>query len=274
MGSGAIVLKSSEEIELVRKSSLLVGKTLAEVARNLRPGVSTAALDRIAEDFILANGGVPSFKGYHGYRHTLCISVNEEVVHGIPGERIIKDGDVVSVDCGVFMNGYHGDSAYTFPVGNVSEDIMQLLRVTRECLYKGIAKAKAGNRIGDMAAAIQEYAEVNGYGVVRELVGHGIGRNLHEKPEVPNYGKKGSGPVLKPGMTLAVEPMINRGTRQIKQLGDGWTVITQDRKPAAHFEHTIAITEGDADILSSFRLIEEAIRENEFLTMVVSETTV
>lgn len=272
MSSSSIVLKSSEEIELIRKSSLLVGRTLAEVARNIRPGVTTAALDQIAENFIRSNGGVPSFKGYGTYKHSLCISVNEEVVHGIPGERIVKDGDVVSVDCGVFMNGFHGDSAYTFAVGSVNEESLRLLRVTCESLYKGIAKAKSGNRIGDIAAAVQEHAEANGYGVVRELVGHGIGRNLHEKPEVPNYGKRGSGSVLRPGMTLAVEPMINMGTRQIKQLSDGWTVITFDRKPAAHFEHTIAITEGDAEILSSFSEIESAIRENEFLTSVIDIT--
>lgn len=262
MSGVAIVYKSAEEIAQLRMSSLLVGKTLAEVARHLKPGITTGELDAIAEKFIRNHGAAPSFKGYHGFKHTLCISVNEEIVHGIPGNRVIKDGDVVSIDCGVYMNGFHGDSAYTFPVGDVSEVTLQLLRVTKTALYKGIARAKAGNRVGDISAAIQEYAESNGYGVVRELVGHGVGRNLHERPEVPNYGKKGSGPVLKPGMTLAIEPMINMGTRQIKQLNDGWTVITHDKKPSAHFEHTIAIVEGDAEILSSFADIELAIAEN------------
>lgn len=267
MSSGTtIVYKSDEQIELIRKSSLLVGKTLAEVARHLKPGVTTAALDTIAEKFIRDHHAVPSFKDYHGYKHTLCISVNEEIVHGIPGKRVVQDGDVVSIDCGVFMNGYHGDSAYTFPVGNVSEEILKLLRVTKTSLYKGIAKARNGNRVGDISAAIQSYAESNGYGVVRELVGHGVGENLHEKPEVANYGKKGSGPLLKPGMTIAIEPMINMGMRQVRQLSDGWTVITADKKPSAHFEHTIAITEGEADILSSFSDIELAITENSYIT--------
>ncbi|MBL7924376.1 MAG: type I methionyl aminopeptidase [Bacteroidia bacterium] len=266
MSGGTIVYKTAEELAYIRKSSLLVGKTLAEVARHLKPGMTTGQMDEIAEKFIRDHGGVPSFKGYHGYRHSLCISVNEEIVHGIPGSRVIKEGDLVSVDCGVFMNGFHGDSAYTFPVGDVSEEKLQLLRVTKTSLYKGIAKARPGNRIGDISAAIQEYAEANGYGVVRELVGHGIGRQLHEKPEVANYGKKGSGPILKPGMTIAIEPMINMGTRQIRQLSDGWTVITGDKKPAAHFEHTVAITEGEADILSSFSDIELAIAENSYIT--------
>lgn len=270
MSGSTIVFKSEEEIEYIRTSSLLVGKTLAEVARNLKPGVTTQELDSLAERFILDHGAKPSFKGYHGYRHTLCISVNEQIVHGIPGSREIKDGDVVSIDCGVYMNGYHGDSAYTFPVGNVSEDVLKLLRVTKTSLYRGISKARSGNRIGDISAAVQEYAESNGYGVVRELVGHGVGRNLHEKPEVPNYGKKGSGPVLKAGMTLAIEPMINMGVRSIKQLNDGWTVITADRKPSAHFEHTIAVTDGDPVILSSYTDIELAIAENTNITESIS----
>lgn len=266
MSGGAIVYKTEEEIEYIRTSSLLVGKTLAEVARNLKPGVTTQDLDALAEKFILDHGAKPSFKGYHGFRHTLCISVNEEIVHGIPGPREIKDGDVVSIDCGVYMNGYHGDSAYTFPVGNVSEEVLKLLRVTKTSLYRGISKARPGNRIGDISAAVQEYAESNGYGVVRELVGHGLGKNLHEKPEVPNYGKQGSGPVLKAGMTLAIEPMINMGVRSIKQLNDGWTVITSDRKPSAHFEHTIAVREGEPEILSSYADIELAIAENTNIT--------
>lgn len=267
MSGGTIVLKTAEEVGYIRKSSLLVGKTLAAVASQLKPGITTAELDALAEKFIRDNGAVPSFKGYHGYKHTLCISVNEEIVHGIPGSRVIQDGDLVSVDCGVYMDGFHGDSAYTFPIGTVSEEKLQLLRVTKTSLYRGIAKARSGNRIGDISAAVQEYAERNGYGVVRELVGHGVGKQLHEKPEVANYGKKGSGPVLKAGMTLAIEPMINMGTRQIRQLNDGWTVITGDRKPSAHFEHTIAVTEdGEADVLSSFTDIELAIEKNSYIT--------
>lgn len=266
MSGGTIVFKTPEEIEYIRKSSLLVGKTLAEVARHLKPGITTQEMDAIAEKFIRDHGAEPSFKGYHGYKHSLCISVNEEIVHGIPGSRVIKEGDVVSVDCGVFMNGFHGDSAYTFPVGEVSDEVLTLLRVTKTSLYKGISKAHSGNRIGDISAAVQEYAEAHGYGVVRELVGHGIGRKLHEKPEVANYGKRGSGPLIKKGMTIAIEPMINMGTRQIRQLNDGWTVITNDRKPAAHFEHTIAITDGEPDILSSYEDIELAIAQNSYIT--------
>lgn len=266
MSGGTIVYKTAEEIEYIRNSSLLVGKTLAEVAKNLKPGVTTSSLDAIAEKFIRDHGALPSFKGYHGFKHSLCISVNEEVVHGMPGARVVKEGDVVSIDCGVFMNGYHGDSAYTFPVGEVSEETLKLLRVTKTSLYKGIEKAKVGNRIGDISAAIQSYAEENGYGVVRELVGHGIGKQLHEKPEVANYGKRGSGPILKAGMTIAIEPMINRGTRSIIQMKDGWTIITGDRKPSAHYEHTIAITEQGPDILSTFSYIELAIEENSYIT--------
>lgn len=269
MSAGAIVYKSKEEIELLRFSSLLVGKTLAEVASHLKPGVSTLELDTIAEQFIRDQGAEPSFKGYHGFKHSLCISVNEEVVHGIPGNRIIMDGDVVSIDCGVYKNGFHGDSAYTFPVGVVNEDVLNLLRVTKTSLLKGIEKARNGNRVGDISAAVQYYAESFGYGVVRELVGHGVGRKLHERPEVPNYGKKGSGPVLKEGMTIAIEPMINMGARHIRQMKDGWTVITLDKQPAAHFEHTICITDNQADILSSFQEIENAISKNKNITEVV-----
>lgn len=270
MSSGAIVLKTPEEIECIRRSSLLVGKTLAAVAAELKPGVTTGQLDSLAESFILDNGARPSFKGYHGYRHSLCISVNEEIVHGIPGSRVIKDGDLVSIDCGVLLGGFHGDSAYTFPVGDVSEEKMQLLRVTMTSLEKGIGNVRAGNRVGDISSAIQEYAESFGYGVVRELVGHGIGRNLHEKPEVANYGKKGSGTVLKTGMTIAIEPMINMGSRQIRQLSDGWTVVTHDNKPAAHFEHTVAVLDDCADILSSFSSIELAVRSNSNIKEVIT----
>jgi methionyl aminopeptidase len=266
MSAGSIIYKGKEEVELIRKSSLLVGKTLAEVALHIRPGVTTGKLDEIAETFLRDHGAVPSFKGYHGYKASLCISVNEEVVHGIPGKREIKEGDVVSVDCGAFMNGYHGDSAYTFPVHVSDPDLLQLLRVTLRSLELGIEKAKAGSRIGDVSAAIQDYAERHGYGVVRELVGHGIGKSLHEKPDVPNYGRKGAGVMLKQGMTLAIEPMINMGTKNVKQLSDGWTVITQDKKPSAHFEHTIAVTETIAEVLSSFSDIEKSISKNQNIT--------
>ncbi len=266
MSFGSIVYKTAEEIELLRKSSLLVGKTLAEVALHLRPGITTGKLDEIAEQFIRDHGAVPSFKGYHGFKASLCISVNEVVVHGIPGKREVKEGDVVSIDCGVYMNGFHGDSAYTFPVMVTDNSTLQLLQVTLKCLEAGIDKARSGNRVGDISAAIQELAERHGYGVVRELVGHGVGKNLHEKPEVPNYGKKGSGPVLKPGMTLAIEPMINLGTKNVQQLSDGWTVVTSDLKNSAHYEHTIAVTNGEADVLSSFKEIEASIEKNQYIT--------
>ena len=270
MAEGSILYKSAEEIELIRRSSLLVGKTLAEVALHLQPGITTAKLDEIAEQFILDHGALPSFKGYHGYKSTLCVSINEEVVHGIPGHREIKEGDIVSVDCGVDLEGYHGDSAYTFPVLVSNAGILKLLRVTQKCLEAGIQKAEAANRVGDISAAIQEMAERHGYGVVRELVGHGIGKSLHEKPEVPNYGKKGSGPQLKAGMTLAIEPMINMGTKNVKQLNDGWTIVTLDKKISAHFEHTVAVTNGEADLLSSFKEIELAIEKNQYITSAAS----
>jgi methionyl aminopeptidase len=266
MSAGSIIYKGKEEVDLIRKSSLLVGKTLAEVALHIRPGITTGKLDEIAETFLRDHGAVPSFKGYHGYKASLCISVNEEVVHGIPGKREIKEGDIISVDCGAFMNGYHGDSAYTFPVHVSDPEVLQLLKVTLRSLELGIEKAHSGNRIGDVSAAIQDYAERHGYGVVRELVGHGIGKNLHEKPDVPNYGRKGAGPMLKQGMTVAIEPMINMGTKNVKQLSDGWTVITQDKKPSAHFEHTIAITEAAAEVLSSFSAIEKSISKNQNIT--------
>ncbi len=270
MSAGSIIYKTEEEVELIRKSSLLVGKTLAEVALHLQPGVTTAKLDEIAEAFLRDHGATPSFKGYHGYANTLCISINDEVVHGIPGKRLVKEGDVVSIDCGAYMNGFHGDSAYTFPVHVTDADILQLLRVTLRSLELGIEKARFGNRVGDISAAIQDYAERHGYGVVRELVGHGVGKSLHEKPEVPNYGKKGAGAVLKPGMTLAIEPMINMGTKNVKQLNDGWTVVTKDRKPSAHFEHTIAVTEHEAEVLSSFAEIEKSVLKNQNITELAS----
>ncbi|MCK6638743.1 MAG: type I methionyl aminopeptidase [Bacteroidia bacterium] len=256
-----IHLKTAEEIELLRQSSLLVGKTLAAVARVIGEGVSTIALDKVAEQFIRDNGGVPAFKGYRGFPGSLCISVNSQVVHGIPGKYELKSGDIISVDCGVKMNGYYGDSAFTFPVGDVKPEILDLLRVTKESLYKGIEKAVAGNRMGDVSEAIQSHAEKHGYGVVRELVGHGVGKNLHEEPEVPNYGRRGSGPKLAAGLVIAIEPMINMGTKSVKQHSDGWTITTADGKPSAHYEHTIAVGTNKADILSSFEEVEQVLKE-------------
>ena len=254
-----IYFKSKEEIELIRKSSLLVGKTLAEVARVIGPGVKTISLDKLAEDFIRSHGGVPGFKGYNGFPFTLCISVNEQVVHGFPGETVLQEGDIVSVDCGVIMNGFYGDSAYTFPVGEVRGEVVQLMKRTKESLYKGIEMAVDGKRVGDIGFAIQIYVEEFGYSVVRDLVGHGVGRNLHEKPEVPNYGKRGTGVKLQDGMVIAIEPMINLGVKNVIQEKDGWTIRTADRMPSAHYEHTVAIGNGKADILSSFQYIEEEL---------------
>jgi len=256
-----IKIKTDEEIEVQRESSLLVGKTLAEVAKHLKPGIETIVLDRIAEEYIRDNGAIPGFKGYSGFPATLCISINDRVVHGIPGKQIIQDGDVVSVDCGVLKNGFYGDSAYTFAVGNVDKETLLLLERTKESLYLGIAQAVDGHRVGDIGYAIQSYTEQFGYGVVRELVGHGVGKQLHEKPEVPNYGKQGNGTKLVSGMVIAIEPMINMGSRQISQSNDGWTIRTIDRKPSAHFEHTLAIRKGKADILSSFEFLEQVLKQ-------------
>ncbi len=251
--------KTEEEIDLIRESSLLVAKTLAEIAGLIKPGITTQALDEIAEEFIRDNGGMPAFKGYNGFPNTLCVSPNDQVVHGIPNGRALKDGDILSVDCGVVMNGYYGDSAFTYEVGEVDVQIKQLLRVTKESLYKGIEMAVAGNRVGDIGYAVQKHAESFGYGVVRELVGHGVGKNLHESPEVPNYGRKGKGILLKEGLVIAIEPMINMGERGIMQHNDGWTITTLDNKPSAHFEHTIVVRKGKAEILSSFVEIEKKI---------------
>ena len=258
-----IEIKTKEDISRLRQSSLLVGKTLAEVARHIKPGISTKDLDVIAEAFIRDSGAVPAFKGYGGFPATLCISINDEVVHGIPGKRTLKDGDVVSLDCGTVLDGFYGDSAYTFGVGEISQELQDLLARTKASLYLGIEQAVAGNRIGDIGSAVQTYVESFGYGVVRDLVGHGIGRRLHEKPEVPNYGKRGSGIMLQEGMVICIEPMINLGRKNIVQETDGWTIRTSDRKPSAHFEHEIAIGKDKADILSSFEEIEKVLN-NEF----------
>lgn len=254
-----IVYKSEDEIVLLRESSLLVGKTLAEVAKEIRPGVKTITLDKIAETYIRDHGAEPGFKGYNGFQHTLCISINEEVVHGIPGNRELVEGEIVSIDCGVYMNEFYGDSAYTFAVGEVNEDARHLMERTKESLYKGIEMAVEGKRLGDIGYAIQSYVESFGYSVVRDLVGHGLGRNLHEKPEVPNYGRRGTGAKLKEGMVLAIEPMINMGTRSVVQAKDGWTIRTADKLPSAHFEHDVAIRKENAEILSTFEFIEEVI---------------
>jgi methionyl aminopeptidase len=255
--------KSKAEIELIRESSLLVSKTLAEVAKIIKPGISTFELDQFAEKFILDNGATASFKGYQDFPFACCISVNDAVVHGFPTKDALKDGDIVSVDVGAFKNGFHGDSAYTFAVGEISAELKQLLRVTKESLYKGIEKAIHGNRVGDIAYAVQQYTEKeHGYGVVRELVGHGLGRKLHEEPQVPNYGKRGTLQKLKEGMVIAIEPMINLGTKNVYHDKDGWTIKTEDGKPAAHYEHTICIQRGKADILSSFTEIEAAEKAN------------
>lgn len=254
-----IYLKTEEEIQLIQHSSLLVGKTIAEVARHIKPGITTMELDQIAEEFIRDHGAKPGFKGYRGFPATLCVSVNENVVHGIPDKYELREGDIVSIDCGVLKNGYYGDSAYTFAVGNVKSEVLALMKATKEALYKGIEQAVAGKRIGDIGNAIQQHVNPMGYGIVRELIGHGVGKHLHESPDVPNYGKKGHGVLLSEGMVIAIEPMINLGKRHIVQEDDGWTIRTLDRKPSAHYEHTIAVRKDKADILSSFEEIEKVI---------------
>ncbi|GGF20707.1 type I methionyl aminopeptidase [Echinicola rosea] len=249
--------KTSEEVQLIKESAQILGKAHGEVAKLVKAGVTTSHLDKIAEEFIRDHGGVPSFKGYNGFPASLCISVNEVVVHGFPSDRVLKDGDIISIDCGVFHQGFHSDCAYTYPVGEVSPKVLSLLKDTKESLYLGIEKAVLGNRIGDVGNAIQKFVEARGYTVVRELVGHGVGKSLHESPEVPNYGKKGSGPLLKDGMVIAIEPMVNLGTRNVVQERDGWTIRTADRKPSAHYEHTIAIFEDRTEILTTHQYIEE-----------------
>ncbi|KYP16112.1 type I methionyl aminopeptidase [Flavihumibacter sp. CACIAM 22H1] len=258
-----IYYKTSAEVELIRESSLLVSATLEEVAKSIRPGMTTLEVDQLAEQFIRDHGAVPSFKNYKGFPFTCCISVNDAVVHGFPNDWPIKEGDIVSVDVGAYKNGFHGDSAYTFAIGTIAEDVKKLLQVTKESLYLGIEKAVAGNRVGDISFAIQDFAErKHKYGVVRELVGHGLGRHLHEEPQVPNYGRRGSGAKLKDGLVIAIEPMINMGVKEVWYDDDGWTVKTKDGLPAAHFEHTICVRRGKADILSSFTAIEAAEKAN------------
>ncbi len=255
--------KSKAEIELMRESSLLVGDALALVASAIKPGITTLQLDKIADEFIADNKAKASFKGYNDFPFACCISVNDAVVHGFPNNRELADGDIISVDIGVFKNGFHGDSAYSFGIGGVTDEIKQLMRVTKDSLYKGIEKAIHGNRVGDIAFAIQDHTEKqHGYGVVRELVGHGLGRHLHEEPQVPNYGKRGTGAKLKECMVIAIEPMINMGTKDVLHDNDGWTIRTADGKPSAHYEHDVCIQRGKADILSSFTKIEAAEKAN------------
>ena len=255
-------LKTEEEIEYMRENALIVSRTLAEVAKYIKPGVTTRMLDTIAEDYLRSEGAVPGFKGYNGFPNTLCISINEEVVHGIPGDRVLINGDIVSVDCGSIKHGYYGDSAYTFPVGEVKPEVMDLLLRTKESLELGIEMAVAGKRVGDISFAVQNYVEKFGYSVVRELVGHGIGVKLHEKPDIPNYGRMGTGIKLQDGMTICLEPMINLGTKEVKQSKDGWTIRAADGLASAHFELTIAVTKDKADVLSTFKYIEEVLGPN------------
>jgi methionyl aminopeptidase len=258
-----MIYKTDEQVEMMRQSALLVSKTLAEITKMLKPGITTLSIDKVIGVFIKDHHAIPSFLNYRGYPFNSCISVNDVVVHGFPGMNELKEGDIISVDIGVILNGWHGDHAYTFAIGDPGGDIMKLIQVTKESLYKGIEKAVAGNRVGDIAFAIQEHTEKkHGYGVVRELVGHGLGKNLHEDPQVPNYGKRGSGPKLKEGLVLAIEPMINLGKRDVFTEEDGWTVRTKDGKPSVHFEHDVCVRKGKADILSDYRIIEKAEAAN------------
>jgi len=259
-----VVYKTDEEIELMKQSNLVVCRALALVGSMIRPGISGAEIDKAAEELIRDHGASPSFKGYQGFPGSLCISVNEQVVHGIPAEdQIFQDGDIISVDCGAYLNDYHGDSAYTFPVGEVSEEVMELCRVTNTSLYKALDAAVVGNRLGDIGYVVQQYVErEHGYGIVRELVGHGIGKELHEAPEVPNYGKRGRGTMLKHGLVIAIEPMVNLGRKEVRTERDGWTAYAKDRKPSAHYEHSVAVLKSGTIALSDHSLIEEELQKN------------
>jgi methionyl aminopeptidase len=263
-----LFLKSKEEIEQIRRSGQVLGKAHAEVAKLIGPGITTAALDKIAEEYIKDFGGTPSFKGYNGFPASLCISVNDKVVHGIPNAYVLKEGDIVSIDCGVFLNGFHSDSAYTYAVGTVAAKTQKLLEVTKESLLLAIRSIVPGSRLGDVGYIVQSHAERHGFSIVRELVGHGLGRSLHESPEVPNYGKRGQGAKLDEGLVIAIEPMVNEGSRNIVQERDGWTIRTADRKPSAHFEHTVAIVEGKADVLTTFQYIEEVLKAKNGKTVI------
>jgi len=255
----AVILKSREQIELMRSAALVVSRTLGEVAKLVRPGVTPLELDRVAEACVRDHGAIPAFLGHGGFPNTLCTSVNEQVVHGIPTDRPLNEGDIIAVDCGAILDGWYGDHAFTFAVGEVSPEVRRLLDVTLECLYKGIDEIRPGKYTGDVGFAVQLHAERHGFGVVRELVGHGLGRDLHEEPELPNYGRRGKGKKLSEGIVLALEPMINMGTRHVVTLKDGWTVVTKDGKPSAHYEHDIAIVDGRPEILSTFDFVYEAL---------------
>jgi len=256
-----LYLKTDEEVGLLKESNMLVSRTLAEIARHIQPGVTTLYLDEIAETFIRDHSAVPAFKGYGGFPNTLCTSVNEEVVHGIPSGYALREGDIISVDCGVILNGWYGDSAYTFAVGQISDEIRKLLEFTKASLDEGVKAAMAGNRIGDVSSAVQLKAESGGFSVVRELVGHGIGKKLHEPPEVPNFGKRGTGPKMEKGLVICIEPMINLGCKETLQMSDGWTIKTADGKPSAHFEYAVAVNKGEADVLTTFEFIEEVLNK-------------
>lgn len=256
-----LYLKTDEEVGMLKESNMLVSRTLALVASFIKPGITTLYLDGIAESFIRDNGGIPAFKGYGGFPATLCTSVNEEVVHGIPSKYVLRERDIISIDCGVILNGWYGDSAYTFPVGEISEEVKRLLTYTKESLEEGVKEAIAGNRVGDISHAVQSKAESGGYSVVRELVGHGLGKKLHEPPEVPNYGKRGTGMKMEKGLVICIEPMINMGRKETIQLRDGWTIRTIDGKPSAHFEYAVAVDKGKADVLTTFEFIEEVLNK-------------
>jgi methionyl aminopeptidase len=256
-----LYLKTDEEIGLLRESNMLVSRTLGEIAALVKPGITTLYLDNVAETFIRDNGGTPAFKGYGGFPGTLCTSVNDEVVHGIPSGYTLKEGDIISIDCGVILNGWYGDSAYTFAVGEIDDEVRRLLIFTKDSLEDGVKEAVAGKRIGDISRAVQERAESGGYSVVRELVGHGLGKRLHEPPEVPNYGKRGTGPKMEYGLVICIEPMINLGRKETIQMRDGWTIRTADGKPSAHFEYAVAVDKGRADVLTTFKFIEEVLNK-------------
>src|SRR5690554_3773237 len=255
-----IFYKTKEEIELIREAAQVVSRTLGKIAEAIEPGITPLELDAIAESYIRSQGAIPGFLGLYDFPNTLCMSRNAQVVHGIPDNKPLKDGDIISVDCGAKLNGFYGDHAYTFAIGNVDPEVMKLLEVTKECLDIGISNTRVGNRLGDVGFFIQEHAEKHGYGVVRELVGHGIGRKMHEDPNVPNYGKRGKGKKIQEGLVIAIEPMINLGTERVIQLSDGWTIITADKKPSAHFEHNVAVVDGKPEVLSTFKFVEEALK--------------
>lgn len=254
-----IIYKTPDEIEIMREAAQIVSRTLGMLAKEIKPGADMGKLDEMAEEYIRSQNALPGFKGMYDFPNTLCVSVNAEVVHGYPKGKILKDGDIVSIDCGSIFEGFYGDHAYTFEVGEVHPDVKKLLQVTKECLDLGVAQTKAGNRLGDIGFAIQQHAEANGYGVVRDLVGHGLGRKMHEEPQVPNYGRRGNGKKIQEGLVIAIEPMINMGTERVVTAKDGWTILTADNLPSAHFEHDVAVVNGKPEVLSTFKYIEEVL---------------